>query len=253
MAVSQQRANDAAAHGTITADDQHRLIGAGERSENVADGARTERDAPREATAPRPRAAAPQARTPILDEYSRDLTALARSGRIDPVIGREAEIRRVVHDPAIVEELTQDAFLRAYDGLPDLQERDRFWPWLRTICRNVASSYLRSGQNRQDDRPADPDAVATIEAIERSGAHGSVDDEVAARQLFDALRRAVAALPERQRDAILMREIEGLDYRSIAATMGLPVNTVKSLIFRGRDAIAHAIRPLMAPTRARRW
>ncbi len=164
-----------------------------------------------------------------------------------------AEIRRVVHDPAIVEELTQDAFLRAFDGLPDLQERDRFWPWLRTICRNVASSYLRSGQNRQDDRPADPDAVATIEAIERSGAHGSVEDEVAARQLFDALRRAVAALPERQRDAILMREIEGLDYRSIAATMGLPVNTVKSLIFRGRDAIANAIRPLMQPTRARRW
>ena len=55
-----------------------------------------------------------------------------------------AEIRRVVHDPAIVEELTQDAFLRAYDGLPDLQERDRFWPWLRTICRNVAGSYRPS-------------------------------------------------------------------------------------------------------------
>ncbi len=164
-----------------------------------------------------------------------------------------AEIRRVVHDPAITEELTQDAFLRAYDGLPELHERDRFWPWLRTICRNVASSYLRSAQNRLDDRPADPDAVSTIEAIERAGAHGSVEDEVAARQLFEALRRAVAALPERQRDAILMREIEGLDYRSIAATMGLPVNTVKSLIFRGRDAIALAIRPLMQPTRSRRW
>jgi RNA polymerase sigma-70 factor (ECF subfamily) len=164
-----------------------------------------------------------------------------------------AEIRRVVHDAAITEELTQDAFLRAYDGLPELQERDRFWPWLRTICRNVASSYLRSGQNRLDDRPADPDAVATVDAIERAGAHGSVEDEVAARQLFEALRHAVAALPARQRDAILMREIEGLDYRSIAATMGLPVNTVKSLIFRGRDAIANAIRPLMQPTRARRW
>ena len=73
-----------------------RLIGAGERAENVADGTRPGRDETREAAAPRPRVAAPQARTPILDEYSRDLTALARSGRIDPVIGREAEIRRVV-------------------------------------------------------------------------------------------------------------------------------------------------------------
>jgi RNA polymerase sigma-70 factor (ECF subfamily) len=164
-----------------------------------------------------------------------------------------AEIRRVVHDPAVTEELTQDAFLRAYDGLAELQARDRFWPWLRRICRNVASSYLRSGQNRLDDRPADPDAESTVAALERHAAHGSVEDELAARQLFEALRGAVAALPERQRDAILMREIEGLDYRSIAATMGLPVNTVKSLIFRGRDAIARTIRPLLQPTRSRRW
>ncbi|MFM1991930.1 MAG: hypothetical protein RJA99_4887 [Pseudomonadota bacterium] len=164
-----------------------------------------------------------------------------------------AEIRRVIHDAAIVEELAQDTFLRAYDALPELQDRDRFWPWLRTIARNVASSYLRSGQNRLDDRPADPEAASTIDAFERQVAPGGVEDEVAARQLFDALRRAVAALPERQRDAILMREIEGLDYRSIAATMGLPVNTVKSLIFRGREAIAAAIRPMVQPTRARRW
>jgi RNA polymerase sigma-70 factor (ECF subfamily) len=164
-----------------------------------------------------------------------------------------AEIRRFVHDPAVTEELTQDAFLRAYDALPELQARDRFWPWLRTICRNVASSYLRNRQNLLDDRPADPDSASSVAALERLGSHDSVEDEVAAKQLFDALRRAVGALPERQRDAILMREIEGLDYRSIAATMGLPVNTVKSLIFRGRDAIALAIRPLLQPTRSRRW
>jgi RNA polymerase sigma-70 factor (ECF subfamily) len=164
-----------------------------------------------------------------------------------------AEIRRVVHDVAITEELTQDAFLRVFDALADLQDRDRFWPWLRTICRNVASSYLRNRQNHLDDRPADPDADSTIAALERHATHGSVEDEVAARQLFEALHRAMDGLPDRQRDAILMREIEGLDYRSIAATMGLPVNTVKSLIFRGRDAIALAVRPLLQPTRSRRW
>jgi RNA polymerase sigma-70 factor (ECF subfamily) len=164
-----------------------------------------------------------------------------------------AEIRRLVHDPAVTEELTQDAFLRAWDALPELQARDRFWPWLRTICRNAASSYLRSGQNRLDDRPADPEAPATLAALERHATSGGVEEEVAARELFDALRRAVAALPERQRDAILMREIDGLDYRAIAATMGLPVNTVKSHIFRGREAIAAAIRPLLQPARAKRW
>jgi RNA polymerase sigma-70 factor (ECF subfamily) len=164
-----------------------------------------------------------------------------------------AEIRRVVHDAAVTEELTQDAFLRAYDALPELQARDHFWAWLRTICRNVAASYLRSGQNRLDDRPADPDAESTLAALERHATHPGPEEELAARQLFDALRVAVSQLPERQRDAIVMREIEGLDYRSIAVTMGLPVNTVKSLIFRGRDAIAEAIRPLMQSTRSRRW
>lgn len=164
-----------------------------------------------------------------------------------------AEVRRLVRDAAITEELTQEAFLRAWDGLPELQARDRFWPWLRTICRNTAGSYLRSGQNRLDDRPVDPDAESTLLALDRHATEGGVEDEVAARQLFDALRRAVAALPERQRAAILMREIEGLDYRAIAATMGLPVNTVKSLIFRGREGIAEAIRPLLEPTRSRRW
>ncbi len=74
-----------------------------------------------------------------------------------------------------------------------------------------------------------------------------------AQQLFERIDAEVAGLPEIQRRALLMREVDGLDYKTIAAALGQPVNTVKSHIFRARDAIAHRVRPLLAPTRAWRW
>jgi RNA polymerase sigma-70 factor (ECF subfamily) len=151
-----------------------------------------------------------------------------------------SEIRRVVYDAAIVEELTQDAFMRAYDGLPDLQDRDRFWPWLRTISRNVASSYLRSGQNRLDDRPVDPEADSTIAAFEQHASHGSVEDELAARQLFEALRRAVGALPERQRAAIVLTYYEELSNAAAAQALDMNIKAFESLLFRARAALRKA-------------
>ena len=74
-----------------------------------------------------------------------------------------------------------------------------------------------------------------------------------AHQLFERIDAEVAALPEVQRRALLMREIDGLNYKAIAAALGQPVNTVKSHIFRAREAIASRARPLLAPTRDRRW
>jgi RNA polymerase sigma-70 factor (ECF subfamily) len=71
--------------------------------------------------------------------------------------------------------------------------------------------------------------------------------------LFALIDRAVAELPQAQRTALLMREIDGLDYRAIAAALGVPVNTAKSHVFRARDGVAARIRPLLAPTRGRRW
>lgn len=160
-----------------------------------------------------------------------------------------AAIRALVRDPRITEELTQEVFLRVHGALADFDLGGSFRAWIVTIARNVASSYLRSGQNRLDDRPADAD-----DEPEGSFTHaGSAEDEAAARQLFVLIDRSIAELPPAQRAALLMREIDGLDYRAIAASLGVPVNTVKSHIFRAREAIAARIRPLLAPTRGRRW
>ena len=162
-----------------------------------------------------------------------------------------ATIRRLVREDRITEELTQEVFLNAFVALPSFKPEGEFAAWLFTIARNAARSYLRSAQNRQDDRPVL--LADELGDTDRFGVAPSPEDEAMAQQLFERIDAEVAALPEAQRRALLMREIDGLDYKSIAAALGQPVNTVKSHIYRAREAIAKRARPLLAPTRDRRW
>ena len=162
-----------------------------------------------------------------------------------------ATIRRLVREDRIAEELTQEVFLSVFVALPSFRPDGVFAAWLFTIARNAARSYLRSAQNRQDDRPVQliDDTGDTL----RSGVAPSAEEEAMAHQLFERIDAELAALPEVQRRALLMREVDGLDYKAIASALGQPVNTVKSHIFRAREAIASRARPLLAPMRNRRW
>ena len=162
-----------------------------------------------------------------------------------------ATIRRLVRDDRITEELTQEAFLSVFLALTTFRPDGEFAAWLFTIARNAARSYLRSAQNRQDDRPMQLEGDGAEN--DRFGVAPSPEEEAMARQLFERIDAEVAGLPDVQRRALLMREIDGLDYKAIAAALGQPVNTVKSHIFRAREAIASRARPLLAPTRDRRW
>jgi RNA polymerase sigma-70 factor, ECF subfamily len=162
-----------------------------------------------------------------------------------------ATIRRLVHEDRIAEELTQEVFLSVFVALNSFRPDSDFAAWLLTIARNAARSYLRSAQNRQDDRPVQPSDEAGDN--DRFGVTPGPEDEAMANQLFERIDAEVAALPEMQRRALLMREIDGLDYKAIAVALEQPVNTVKSHIFRAREAIASRARPLLAPTRSRRW
>ena len=162
-----------------------------------------------------------------------------------------ATIRRLVREDRIVEELTQEVFLSVFVALPSFRLDGDFAAWLFTIARNAARSYLRSAQNRQDDRPIE--LLDDAGDDDRFGAAPSPEEEAMANQLFERIDVEIAALPNVQRRALLLREVDGLDYKAIAAALGQPVNTVKSHIFRARDAIADRVRPLLAPTRDRRW
>ena len=162
-----------------------------------------------------------------------------------------ATIRRLVRDDRITEELTQEAFLSVFVALPSFKPDGDFAAWLFTIARNAARSYLRSAQNRQDDRPIQ--GLDEVGDSDKFGVAPSPEEEAMAHQLFERIDAEMAALPEAQRRALVMREIDGMDYKSIAAALEQPVNTVKSHIFRAREAIASRARPLLAPTRDRRW
>jgi RNA polymerase sigma-70 factor (ECF subfamily) len=162
-----------------------------------------------------------------------------------------ASIRRLVREDRLAEELTQEVFLSVFMALPSFRPDGEFAAWLLTIARNAARSYLRSAQNRQDDRPLQ--LLDEAADIGRFGVAPSAEDEAMAHQLFERIDAEVAALPELQRRALLMREIDGLDYKAIAAALEQPVNTVKSHIFRAREAIASRAAPLLASTRDRRW
>ena len=162
-----------------------------------------------------------------------------------------ATIRRLVRDDRITEELAQEVFVKVFLALTTFRPDGDFAAWLFTIARNAATSYLRSAQNRQDDRPMEVQGDADND--ERFGVAPSPEEEVMAQQLFERIDAEVAALPDLQRRALVMREIDGLDYKAIAAALGQPINTVKSHVFRAREAIASRARPLLAPTRDRRW
>lgn len=162
-----------------------------------------------------------------------------------------AAIRRFVRDDPVTEELTQEVFLSAFLALTSFKPDGDFAAWLFTIARNAARSYLRSAQNRQDDRPLA--MLGDVGEDARFGAAASPEEEAMANQLFKCIDAEVAALPDVQRRALLMREVDGLDYKAIAAALGQPVNTVKSHIFRARDRVADRVRPLLASTRDRRW
>ena len=162
-----------------------------------------------------------------------------------------ATVRRLVHDDRITEELTQEVFLSVFVALPSFRPDGDFAAWMFTIARNAARSYLRSAQNRQDDRPVQ--ILDDAGDLARFGHAPSPEEEAMAQQLFERIDAEVAALPSVQRRALLMREIDGLDYKTIATALEQPVNTVKSHIYRARETIASRARPLLAPTRDRRW
>lgn len=162
-----------------------------------------------------------------------------------------ATIRRLVFDDRIVEELTQEVFLNLFSALPSFRPDGDFAAWLFTIARNTAKSYLRSAQNRQDDRPTQTsDEHAEASNTRRAP---SPEEQAMARQMFECIDAAVAALPALQRQALLMREVDGLDYKGIATAMDLPINTVKSHLYRARESISRLVSPLLAPTRDQRW
>jgi RNA polymerase sigma-70 factor (ECF subfamily) len=164
-------------------------------------------------------------------------------------------LSRLVRDPAELEEVTQESFIRAYRALGAFRGESAFYTWLYRIGMNTAKNHLAASGRRipsASHRIQDEDAEPSDDALTPRDL-GTPESLLLSREVADTVNRAMEALPEELRAAIQLREIEGLSYEEIAGLMACPIGTVRSRIFRAREAIAGRLRPLLDLGGTRRW
>ena len=163
-------------------------------------------------------------------------------------------VLRLVRDPSEAEDVTQEAFIKAYRALPNFRGESAFYTWLYRIGVNTAKNWLIAHGRRMP-------TITDISGDDYEGTDDNGllrDDETPERilmskQIGETVNAAMEDLPEDLRTAIALREIEGLSYEEIARVMDCPIGTVRSRIFRAREAIAARLRPLLETSPDRRW
>ncbi len=190
-------------------------------------------------------------RTIAGDQKAYGLLVMKYQRRIERLIGR------MVRDVDLVPDLAQETFLRAYRALPQFRGEAQFYTWLYRIAVNTAKkamvelmrnpviteSALRG--NDDDDETSAPGRELTTDE--------TPETVIAAQEIAQAVNTAMDALPEDLRQAIVLREIEGMSYEDIAATMDCPIGTVRSRIFRAREAISAKVKPMLERQSGKRW
>jgi len=191
-------------------------------------------------------------RTVAGDQRAYELLVIKYQRRIERLIGR------MVRDVDLVQDIAQETFLRAYRALHQFRGDAQFYTWLYRIAVNTAKKTLM-------DLKRDP-------LITESALRSAVDDDdetsvmtrelttddtpetlLAAQEVAQAVNTALQALPQELRQAVTLREIEGLSYEEIAKAMGCPIGTVRSRIFRAREAISAKVKPLLESRTGKRW
>ncbi len=172
--------------------------------------------------------------------------------RIERLIGR------MVRDVDLVPDIAQETFIRAYRAIPQFRGDSAFYTWLYRIAVNTAKKALmelkRDPLVSESSRSSARDEDDETSRVENELTDGETPEAVlASKQIAAAVNLAIAALSEELRQAITLREIEGLSYEEIADMMNCPIGTVRSRIFRAREAIAQRLRPLLESRTGERW
>ena len=150
-------------------------------------------------------------------------------------------VMRYVRDPEQALDISQEAFIKAYRALPRFRGDSAFYTWLYRIAVNTAKNYLAAQRRRPMDIELD------LQDPEQYGLHAKLKETdtpegiTLSQELQETLERAIEALPDDLRTAIILRELDGMSYEEIAQTMDCPVGTVRSRIFRARDAIGKKV------------
>ena len=164
------------------------------------------------------------------DSRAFDLLVLKYQSRVASLVAR------FVNDAAEVEDVTQEAFIKAYRALPKFRGESAFYTWLYRIASNTAKNYLVS-KGRRPSADADVSNAEYFEEAEALRDSETPENSYLGRELAQAVTEVLEALPEELRMALTLREFEGLSYEEIAEVMECPVGTVRSRIFRAREAI----------------
>jgi len=154
-------------------------------------------------------------------------------------------VMRYIRDPTEALDVSQEAFIKAYRALPKFRGDSAFYTWLYRIAINTAKNHIVSMNRKPLDYDLDPQNSDGYEIQSKLRDDDSPEKILQREELREALEEAIDSLPEELRVAIVLREVDGLSYEEIAETMECPVGTVRSRIFRARDAIDKSIRPLL--------
>ena len=154
-------------------------------------------------------------------------------------------VNRYVKDPSEAQDVAQETFIKAYRAVGDFRGDSAFYTWLYRIAINTAKNYLVSRARRSSNYQVD---IQDAEAIENAPQLQGMDTPerlLLNQEIIDTIKTAIDHLPEEMRTAIMLREFEGMSYEEIAVAMDCPVGTVRSRLFRAREAIDIKLNPLL--------
>ena len=207
-------------------------------------------------------AAAPDADAALVDlarggdKHAFDMLVIKYQRRIERLLGR------MVRDTDSIQDITQEAFIRAWRAIGNFRGDAQFYTWLYRIAVNSAKKHLMDlkrnpvinesslrGAHDEDDETSFADHPLNNRSIDSE----TPESAYAAKEIAQAVNSAMDALPEELRQAITLREIEGLSYEEISTMMDCPIGTVRSRIFRAREAISARIKPMLEKQTTKRW
>ncbi len=163
-------------------------------------------------------------------------------------------LSRFIRDPSEVEDVTQEAFIKAYRALPGFRGESAFYTWLYRIGINTAKNHLVAmGRRAPTSTGMDAEEAENLDSAAQLRDLNTPENQLMSKQVGETVNQTLQELPEELRTAITLREIEGLSYEEIATVMRCPVGTVRSRIFRAREAVAEKLKPLLDTGKDRRW
>lgn len=157
-------------------------------------------------------------------------------------------VSRYIRDPEEVEDVVQEAFIKAYRGLANFRGESAFYTWLYRIAINTAKNHLVSAGRRVPDQGVDASEAEQYDSGTLLQEGDTPERQALTNEIEAAVYAAINSLPAELKEAITLRELEGLSYEEIAEVMDCPIGTVRSRIFRARETIDSRLRPLLDET-----